>query len=168
MEVYDDFLPEYQFKNFDTQVLSNNLFPWYYNNGVINANDGKGYQFTHVVFDQHIDPTPISALFPFIEPVLENLKVRNLVRIKLNLNPRTFFHRGGGWHVDYGLNDPFPHTKTAVFYLNTNNGWTEFKKGGKVKSKSNRIVIFDSSLEHQGVTCTNENRRVIVNFNYDI
>ena len=46
MEVYDDFLPEYQFKNFDTQVLSNNLFPWYYNNGVINANDGKGYQFT--------------------------------------------------------------------------------------------------------------------------
>ena len=167
MEVYDDFLPEHQFKNFDAQVLSNNYFPWYYNNGVVNANDGEGYQFTHTVFDQHVGGT-LSALFPFFKPALEKLKVKNLVRIKLNLNPRTFFHRGGGWHVDYSPNDPFPHTKTAVFYLNTNNGWTSFKKGGRVKSKSNRIVIFDSSLKHQGVTCTDNNRRVIVNFNYDI
>ena len=166
MEVYDDFLPEHQFKNFDAQVLSNNYFPWYYNNGVVNANDG-GHQFTHTVFSLHKGGT-LSALFPFFKPALEKLKVKNLVRIKLNLNPRTFFHRGAGWHVDYSPNDPFPHTKTAVFYLNTNNGWTSFKKGGRVKSKSNRIVIFDSSLKHQGVTCTDNNRRVIVNFNYDI
>tara|TARA_R100000027_G_C2221510_1_gene86247 strand:- start:65 stop:568 length:504 start_codon:yes stop_codon:yes gene_type:complete len=167
MEVYDDFLPEYQFKNFDTQVLSNDYFPWYYNNGVVNPFDGKGYQFTHGVFDLHKGGT-LSALFPSFKPILEKLKVRHLVRIKLNLNPRTFFHNGGGWHVDYTPNDPFPHTKTAVFYLNTNNGWTAFKKGGKVKSKSNRIVIFDSSLKHQGVTCTNQNRRVIANINYDL
>ena len=43
-----------------------------------------------------------------------------------------------------------------------------FSQNAAYVSKSNRIVIFDSSLEHQGVTCTNENRRVIVNFNYDI
>jgi hypothetical protein len=167
MEVYDNFLPEHQFKDFDTQVLNNNFFTWYYNDGIVNLQDGKGYQFTHGVFDLHQGGV-ISVLFPFFKPMLEKLKVRNLVRIKLNLNPRTFFHSGGGWHVDYTDNDPFPHTKTAVFYLNTNNGWTEFKKGGKVKSKSNRIVIFDSSLKHQGVTCTNQNRRVIVNLNYDL
>ena len=90
MEVYDDFLPEYQFKNFDTQVLSNDYFPWYYNNGVVNPFDGKGYQFTHGVFDLHKGGT-LSALFPSFKPILEKLKVRHLVRIKLNLNPRTFF-----------------------------------------------------------------------------
>ena len=34
--------------------------------------------------------------------------------------------------------------------------------------EANRMVIFDSNLEHQGVTCTDEKRRVIVNFNYDL
>jgi len=166
MEVYDDFLSEYQFKKFDAQILNNSYFPWYYSNGVVEENDGR-YQFTHVVFDVLRGGTT-SDFFPIFESILEKLNVKKLHRVKLNLNPSTFFHRGGGWHVDYAADDPFPHTKTAVFYLNTNNGWTSFKKGGRVKSKSNRIVIFDSSLKHQGVTCTDNNRRVIVNFNYEI
>ena len=167
MEIYDDFLSEYQFKNFDTQIVNNAYFPWYYNDMVVTGKNDGGYQFTHGIFDLHVGGV-VSDMFPLFTPLLEKLKVRHLVRIKLNLNPKTFFHHGGGWHVDYWPNDPFPHTKTAVFYLNTNNGWTSFKKGGRVKSKSNRIVIFDSSLKHQGVTCTDNNRRVIVNFNYDI
>ena len=165
MEIYDNFLSEYQFKNFDTQIVNSAHFPWYYNDRVVIENDG--YQFTHGIFDLH-DGGIVSNMFPLFTLLLEKLKVKNLVRIKLNLNPKTFFHRGTGWHVDYSPNDPFPHTKTAVFYLNTNNGWTSFKKGGRVKSKSNRIVIFDSSSKHQGVTCTDDNRRIIVNLNYDI
>ena len=31
-----------------TQILSNNLFPWYYNDGIVDSKDGKGYQFTRV------------------------------------------------------------------------------------------------------------------------
>jgi hypothetical protein len=54
-----------------------------------------------------------------------------------------------------------------VYYINTNNGWTEFKKGGKVKSVENRMLIFDSSLEHMGVTCTDQKSRVVINFNYE-
>ena len=167
MEIYDDFLSEYQFKNFDTQIVNNAYFPWYYNDVVVTGKNDGGYQFTHGIFDLHVGGV-VSDMFPLFTPLLEKLKVRHLVRIKLNLNPKTFFHRGGGWHVDYWPNDPFPHTKTAVFYLNTNNGWTSFKKGGRVKSKSNRIVIFDSSSKQQGVTCTDDNRRIIVNLNYDI
>ena len=52
--------------------------------------------------------------------------------------------------------------------MNTNNGWTEFKKRGRVKSVANRAVIFDSNLEHRGVTCTDANRRVLINFNYEV
>ena len=56
---------------------------------------------------------------------------------------------------------------TAIYYLNTNNGYTKFKKGGKVKSVENRMVVFDSTFEHAAVTSTNVDRRLVVNFNYE-
>ena len=84
-------------------------------------------------------------------------------RIKANLAPRTVFHKESAWHID-----SFPCSTTAILYMNTNNGWTEFKKRGRVKSVANRAVIFDSNLEHRGVTCTDANRRVLINFNYEV
>ena len=55
---------------------------------------------------------------------------------------------------------------TSILYLNTNNGWTAIKGYGKVENVANRMVIFDSNLQHSGVTCTDKNRRVVINFNY--
>ena len=42
-----------------------------------------------------------------------------------------------------------------------------FKKGGKVKSVANRMVIFNSSLEHTGFSCTDEKIRIVINFNWE-
>ena len=96
--------------------------------------------------------------------------VKRLDRIKINLNPKTVFHRKSGFHTDQrSVSEGFGlHQKTAIFYINTNNGWTEFKKGGRVKSVANRAVIFDSNLEHRGVSCTDAKRRVLINFNYEV
>jgi len=159
MEVIDNFLPEYQFKQLSNVILSD-YFPWYYNDFICYDGD-ELFQFTHRIFDGS-NGGIISNDYSLFDLVQQKLGVSRLERIKANLNPKTFFHRKGGFHID------FPHMKTSIFYINTNNGWTEFKKGGKVKSVANRIVIFDSNLEHTGVTCTNEKRRVIVNFNYDV
>ena len=41
-----------------------------------------------------------------------------------------------------------------------------YKKVGKINCIANRLVIFDSSLEHAGFTCTDEDTRVVINFNY--
>ena len=101
-----------------------------------------------------------ASTFYIIDPVLSYLNCQELKRVKANLNIKTLFHRKSGYHIDW------ENVTTAVYYLNTNNGWTEFEKGGKVKSVANRIVIFDSNLKHQGVTCTDEKRRVVLNFNY--
>ena len=170
MQVIDNFLPQYQFKQLQSLIL-HYTFPWFYSNSILKEGDGH-YQFYHTIYnignghDIVID-TEYYSLFDFVQ---QKLGVKRLDRIKINLNPKTFFHRKGGYHSDQRkLHERVPqHQKTAVLYLNTNNGWTEFKKGGKVKSVANRIVIFDSNLEHTGVTCTNEKRRVIVNFNYDV
>ena len=168
MKVVDNFLPDYYFKQISNVILTN-PFPWYWNDVTLysshdhhNPND---YQFTHRIFDL-VDGGILSNYYSLCDILQLRLGVRKLNRIKMNLRPQTFFHRKGGMHTD--LSGLSSIQKTAVFYVNTNNGWTEFKKGGKVKSVANRIVIFDSNVEHQGVTCTDEKRRVVINFNYDI
>ena len=39
-------------------------------------------------------------------------------------------------------------------------------KDEKVKSKKNRMVLFDSTLEHYGTNSTDCNNRMVINFNY--
>ena len=56
--------------------------------------------------------------------------------------------------------------KGAILYLNTNDGYTCFEDGNKIKSIENRFVAFDSSLKHSGTTCTDEPRRIVLNINY--
>ena len=170
MEVIDNFLPEYQFQQISNVVLSD-YFPWFWNEGVVsNYGDVKNpesYQFTNMIFNIRYGGVVAPKLYSLLDVVQQKLGVGRLDRIKSNLNNKTLFHRKGGYHTDNHPSDPYQHTKTAVLYINTNNGYTKFKKGGKVKSVANRIVIFDSKLEHTGVTCTDEMKRVVINFNYD-
>ena len=165
MQVIDNFLPEYQFRQISNVILSSE-FSWKFHDGIVKPNDGQ-CQFTHMFFDIRYDGILCNS-YPLFDIVRQKLKVRRLDKIKVNLNPKTVFHRKGGYHTDRDNSNQPQHQKTAVLYINTNNGWTQFKKGGKVKSVANRIVICDNNLEHTGVTCTKENRRVIVNFNYDV
>tara|TARA_B100001250_G_scaffold373391_1_gene359507 strand:- start:530 stop:1021 length:492 start_codon:yes stop_codon:yes gene_type:complete len=161
MKVIDNFLPEYHFNQIQS-IMMDSYFPWYYNSS-INSSDGKGttlgdYQFTHTFYDDD-DGGIISDLYTSLMTFCAN-QLGKCNRVKANLNPRTRFHRKGGYHID------FPDVTTAILYINTNNGWTHIKKHGKVKSVANRIVIFDSNLKHTGVTCTDKNIRVLVNFNF--
>ena len=165
-QVYDDFLPEVVFDTLNRGIVNNNGFHWYFSDYMTQPNDGR-YQFFHNIFNVRYGGV-LSEYYSFFEPVLEKLGVQRLDRIKINLNPKTFFHRKGDWHIDNNPDDPYQHSKTALLYLNLNNGWTEFKKHGRVKVKPNRAVLFDSPLYHRKVTCTDKAKRVIVNFNYDI
>ena len=77
-------------------------------------------------------------------------------------NLKTLNHEYGGYHFD-----PYMKGKIAVYYINNNNGWTQFKNGDRVNSIQNRMVIFDPRLEHSSVTCTDKKRRLVINFNYE-
>ena len=162
MKVIDNFLPSYYFKQLYSS-LESGVFPWYYNHGVTQEYEKDHYQFTHVFFDKRTPWNGISSeYYDMWGYCLQKLGVKNLRRLKANLRPKTFFHRKTEYHIDY------PNITTAILYMNTCNGWTRFKKGGRVKSVANRIVIFDSNLLHSGVSCTNEQIRMVVNFNYDL
>ena len=159
MEVVDNFLESYYFDNLYSVLMGEDL-PWYFRNKKVYDDDGS-YQLIHGFY--HYNGGIDSSFYESFEYTLYKLRIKELYRIKANLNPRTKSHEHSGWHVDL---PNCPVQKTAILYMNTNNGWTKFKKGGRVKSVANRIVIFDSDVEHAGVTCTDEKRRVVVNFNY--
>ena len=154
MQTVDNFLSAEEFNDLESRILGDHI-DWYWNDGITHEGDGL-FQFTHTIFVDQSQKSP----WPFLELFRSLLNVNTWVRVKANLRPRTFFHRSAGYHTDCA------DMTTAIYYPDTNNGWTQFKKGGKVKSVANRIVIFDSNLEHKGFSCTDANTRIVINFNW--
>ena len=157
MKVIDNFLPRYKFDKLQSFLLGEN-FPWFYNDYKLTGDSKSGYQFVHLFYKDGVK----SPLYLCIEPFITKLKVKDLFRIKANLNLKTLNHEYGGYHFD-----PYMKGKIAVYYINNNNGWTQFKNGDRVNSIQNRMVIFDPKLEHSSVTCTDKKRRLVINFNYE-
>ena len=164
MQVIDNFLDQYYFKSL-LDIVGNSHFPWYWSH-VVNDEDlsldnpQDNFQFGHTIFKQGKSN---SQKFEFFLPFLSQIpNMTSLIRLKINLNPKTTSIIKHGYHVD---NDDTG--KTAVFYFNTCNGYTEFEKTGDiVKSKENRIVIFDTQERHTGTSCTDASRRIVLNINY--
>ena len=161
MQVIDNFLSEQDAMNISNAMLSAD-FPWYYANSVVSKDvlceDKYNYQFGHSFYRDYNFHSEYSKI---LVPILEKLSPIAILRIKGILLSRQDKNIEHGYHVDNHNN-----TKVAIYYVNTNNGYTKFSKGSKVDSISNRIVIFDSHEYHTGATCTDEKVRVAINFNY--
>ena len=155
MEIIDNFLSDSEFDQV-FHMIANTEFPWYFGMVVSGVSENKYSQFTHCFYN-YDQPT---HYYPKLRFFREKLKVKSLVRIKANLNPRTQTLEEHNYHIDY------TDMKTAILYLNTCNGYTKFKNGEKVDSVKNRMVIFDSNLEHTGTSCTDQYGRLVINFNY--
>tara|TARA_B100000287_G_scaffold155776_1_gene146915 strand:+ start:108 stop:602 length:495 start_codon:yes stop_codon:yes gene_type:complete len=164
MKIIDNFLPDYYHQQIQSVMLGD-MFPWHYVPGVQAPDDPPGsYMFYHLFHDDRVPLSQRSPYYKLIEPLVNKLGVDNyLWRVKSNLYPRTLFRRRTNWHVDI----PGEKMNTAIYYVNTNNGWTRFKKGDRVKSIANRMVIFPGDQLHAGTYCTDEKVRCVINFNYD-
>jgi hypothetical protein len=96
-----------------------------------------------------------------IAPILEKLNPISLIKAKVNRSPRKERHIEYGLHVDTRRRG----ATTAIFYLNSNNGYTLFDDGAKVLSVENRIVLFDCTRLHTGASCTDADDRLVLNIN---
>jgi len=159
-EIIDNFLTQDKFLKVKNSILNSefswNLTPW-----VSNLNENlkitSSYYFTHLFYSGlYVDPNS----HIFID-ILNQLEVKSLIRIKANLYPSTDNIEYQSEHIDYD----YSH-KGAIFYLNTNDGFTILEDGTKIESIENRILLFDPSKPHNSTTCTNDKCRVNVNLNY--
>jgi len=161
IKIKDNFLPK-KFNEEIFNILTGDAFPWYYNAFVTRGYEkDQNMYFTHVVYhDGKINSTIYEKL---VTPFIKKLKIKKLIRVKLNLytpNKKIITHK---WHADF----PFKH-KTALYYLNTNNGYTSFKDPNKkVSSVANRCAIFDGHHVHKSSNCTDQKCRITLNVNYE-
>ena len=160
-ELIDNFLDPKDLKAIQDLFLGMDI-AWNCVNGAVVPKDpveGE-FQFVHVLYTRF---APASPFFNNLSPIWDKLDPVSIVRCKANLNMKTTKHVASEYHRDVD------NCITAIYYVNTNNGYTEFESNGmKVDSVENRLIIFDSNEKHRAVTTTDTPRRSVINFNYFI
>ena len=159
MKIIDNFLEEDDFIRFQSLMLSDK-FTWNFSIVDERSYDIDDYHFSHVF---NPEDNFFGLTIPFIDKMQEHSDVRKIIKVKANLQPRTNNNIIQSFHTDFPTDWK---NKTAVYYLNTCNGYTLFADETKVESIANRFVMFDGHLEHTGVTCTDEPARFVINFNW--
>ena len=100
--------------------------------------------------------------FEIFKLVSDHLGAKEVIRMKLNCNYPTDKIIEHGFHID-----TMEDSKTSIFYLNTNDGYTKFEDSGEIiKSVENRMITFNSSKRHTGSTCTDQYHRLVLNINW--
>lgn len=167
MQIIDNFMPEKWHQDLCENVIDNPYFPWFDNRVLlaeINVEERHNQHFCHLLYKER---EVQSQNFPFFRPLFERLNVDMIYRSQINLTTCTSEIREFGYHIDNPLkNDYMKHCKTAVYYINTCDGYTGFKDGRKVESVANRLCIFPSDLVHTSTTTTNQRSRYVININY--
>ena len=159
MKIIDNFLEEDDFIRIQSLMLSDK-FTWNFSIVDERSYDIDDYHFSHVF---NPEDNFFGLTIPFIDKMQEYSDVRKIIKVKANLQPRTNNNIIQSFHTDFPTDWK---NKTAVYYLNTCNGYTLFADETKVESIANRFVMFDGHLEHTGVTCTDEPARFVINFNW--
>ena len=158
MNIYKNFLPKNVFKKLKDTMMGY-YFPWYFNDGINNFEKDGVFQFTFI-FIRNSNYVCWGEFKDIILPVLKKIKHKKMNRIKANLLVKTNKIVEHGFHIDQDIGT------TGILYLDNSNGYTKFENGKKIKSEENKYVEFDSTLKHTGSSCTDEKRRVVINFNY--
>ena len=141
-------------------------FPWFYRNELISPpfppRDKNNFYFSHCFIKDNLIKSDFYK--GLVEPLVHQLNPSNIIEIRANLlikdNKKIF----SGFHIDN-----YTKSKTAILYMNTNNGYTVLGKKEKIKIKSeeNKFLMFDTDTFHGGVSQTDTKRRIVLNFNYD-
>ena len=177
MKIEDNFLDQKEFDNLQKRLMGDD-FAWFYTDGIdYGIEDSNGvwsfpeegdknkFQFIHMFYTK---ATPCSPHYKELLPIFERIQLVSLWCIKANLLTKTPNIVENTFHVDNGdlKGKKLKQWTTAIFYVNTNNGYTKFEDGTKVESVANRMLSFPANMKHCGSSCTNEKRRIVINLNY--
>ena len=149
IKIYDNLLSENDCDVIRNALISQN-FPWSYGERVAPiennmCDDLDDYQFIHNFYWDH---KPQSDQYDLMYPLIQKIpRLSSLVRIKANLNPRNSEVFTHGFHIDMTFK-----CTTGIYYLNTNNGYTEFEDGTKIESIRNSFISFPSDMKHTGLS----------------
>ena len=148
----DDVIDDYM------SIITSADFPWFYAQGTPNQSHQHNFNLKHIyVLDDGIQNSQYQS---HLDPFLSVLNVDKVHRSWVNCDIWDRTNRVEGMHQDREIGT------TALFYLNTCNGFTLFEGGCKVQSKKGRMAMFPSSKPHSAVRQTNVIRRFTLTIVY--
>lgn len=165
LKIFDNFLEKKDFEFVHNHMMGFK-FPWHMGTVYTTKRDIAlcdelyNLQFCNWIYK---DNSEFGPEYEIIRPIINDprLKISSLVRVKANCTTRTEKIIEHAWHKD-----GYFRCNAAIFYVNSNDGYTKFKDGTKVESVANRLITFNTQDTHTGTTCTNERVRCVLNFNY--
>ena len=165
MEVKDNFLSNVHLTQLN-ELIDSYSFPWFFQKEQIEGID-DGYWFSHVLYDPSLEKSF------FFNPVFNifnsYLKYSFLCRCIVDLIPRQETPSISTFHTDFQddvLKPDEDKITTAIFYLNTNNGYTEFEGENRIDCVENRLVMFPAKTRHRAIGQTDVIQRIVLNFNF--
>ena len=165
LKIFDNLLEKKDFE-FIQHHMMGSQFPWH--KGIVTnekrdiplCDELDNIQFCNWIYKMN---EPGGPEIKIVNSIINHpiLAMTSLVRVKANMTIRSNKIIEHGWHRDgyFGCN-------AAIYYVNTNDGYTKFEDGTKVESVENRLITFNSQDTHTGTNCTNQKVRCVLNFNY--
>ena len=141
------------------EKMTSNIFGWFITKGIVYRHEDN-YQFTHNFYDIF---QPRSNYMELINPIVKKINPSSIIRIKANLIPKTKNIIETNLHKDIGH---AKGNKTAIYYVNTNNGYTEFENENKVNCIANSMLIFKANNKHRGCSQTDSDYKSVININF--
>ena len=162
MKVIENFLEDDFFESLKKLIIESE-FSWFRRDHMVSDNDKTLGYFSHSFFNKY--GVNCKHYDQFIVPILEKLNAHAVIQVRANLSPSCFYK---GIKSEFHTDSTHP-SKTAILYLNTCDGGTELKIDDEiqlVKAEKNKMLIFDTNVEHRGTPSTDVDFRYIINFNY--
>ncbi len=161
----DNFLPENYYQGIYNTINNRDPFPWFLYKDVVakpiiepKGKRDKDFMFVHMFFQEGTYHSQLytDIVLPVWNKICEYEKHDcTILRAKLNGYVNHYKHVEHDWHVDLDTEIPY---KSALYYINTNNGRTDFDDGErghiKIPSVANTIVLAPGDMPHRSVTQT--------------
>ena len=133
MIVKDDFLTLEELDQLDS-IINDQFFPWFYQ--TVQTWDDDPF-FCHVLY--HADE-PRSEFYNPVQNIFKKyMKWTSMYRLNVNLCPK--IGSTSNFHTDTNGKDNEEVMTTAIFYLNTNNGYTRFDHKDPQEEKGKRYTF---------------------------
>ena len=152
-EIIDNFLDIEDLENIK-KVILNKEFLWAIEEDI--EHKTLFLELTHYENNQ-----PLSEFYNELVPIMKKINVLGLVKIKSSLYFGNTFRQSFKKEKSHKFS-----VGTAIYYLNSNDGYTLLEDGSIIESRENRILLFEENDFYYETNCTDNTCRTNITFNY--
>lgn len=162
MEIYDNFLQEEDFQAL-SELMTSNIYWHYVDIPLARFDDVSVKRYARMFKDENrwmLDSEFAEFFDKCFSPLYEQCGTAYRIRsFRTHPTPKKI---KSAWHWD----DELKKLNVAIFYMTTNNGYTEWENGVRTGCVANRLVVADGDLKHRVVLNSNfDEVRSVINFN---